>query len=44
MIEWIATKEDIPKLELLLDEDLIGIDSEWRPVLTLLHDPEPSIF
>ena len=33
-LEWIGTEEDVPKLEQLLEEPLIGVDSEWRPELT----------
>jgi hypothetical protein len=30
-VEWISTPEDIIKLNLLLTEKFIGVDSEWRP-------------
>lgn len=33
-LEWIGNDEDVPKLEALLEEPMIGIDSEWRPELT----------
>ncbi len=29
-LNWIATEEDIFKLESLLTETFIGIDSEWK--------------
>jgi hypothetical protein len=29
-VDWISHEQDIPKLECLLNEKLIGIDSEWR--------------
>jgi len=40
---WIETEEDIDKLDLLLDEEYIGIDSEWRPTLTQYHQTGPSL-
>jgi len=40
----ISTEEDVPKLEVLLNEPLIGMDSEWRPQLTMLHKTKPSLF
>lgn len=33
-LHWITTEEDVPQLELLLEDELIGVDSEWRPQLT----------
>ena len=33
-LEWIGTDEDVPKLEILLKDEFIGVDSEWRPQLT----------
>ena len=43
-LEWIGTEEDVPKLEQLLEEPLIGVDSEWRPELTQYHKTRPSLF
>jgi hypothetical protein len=34
----------VPKLEVLLKEPLIGVDSEWRPPLTQFHKTKPSLF
>ena len=33
-VEWIGKEEDVPKMEMLLNEELIGVDSEWRPQLS----------
>jgi len=33
-LEWIGTEEDVAKLEVLLEDEFIGVDSEWRPQLT----------
>jgi hypothetical protein len=33
-LEWIGTEEDVPKLAVLLEDEFIGVDSEWRPQLT----------
>jgi len=30
-VEWIGSEADVPKLEVLLEEEFIGVDSEWRP-------------
>lgn len=30
-VNWIGTEEDVPKLAILLDDEFIGVDSEWRP-------------
>ena len=43
-VEWIGTEEDVPKLEILLKDELIGVDSEWRPQLTQYHKTKPSLF
>lgn len=32
------------KLAILLDDEFIGVDSEWRPQLTQLHKTKPSLF
>jgi hypothetical protein len=42
-VEWIGTEADVPKLEALLAEPLIGVDSEWRPELTQYHRTRPSL-
>jgi len=36
-IEWVSEEGDIDKLDVLMDEQYIGIDSEWRPTLTQYH-------
>ena len=33
-VEWIGEEDDVPKLKELLEEPLIGMDSEWRPELS----------
>jgi len=33
-VHWIGTDADCEKLESLLSEEFIGVDSEWRPQLT----------
>jgi hypothetical protein len=43
-VEWIGTEEDVPKLEVLLQDELVGVDSEWRPQLTQYHKTKPSLF
>lgn len=43
-VEWIGTEDDVPKLKELLDEPLIGVDSEWRPELSQYHKTRPSVF
>lgn len=43
-VHWIGTEEDVPKLAILLDDEFIGVDSEWRPQLTQLHKTKPSLF
>ena len=43
-LEWIGSDEDVPKLEQLLEEPYIGVDSEWRPELTQYHRTRPSLF
>lgn len=43
-VEFISTIEDIPKLNALLTEPYIGVDSEWRPSLTKFHKTCPSLF
>ena len=30
-VEMISTEDDVQKLEVLLEEEFIGVDSEWRP-------------
>ena len=43
-LEWIGSEQDVPKLEQLLEEPFIGVDSEWRPELTQYHKTRPSLF
>ena len=43
-VEWIGKEDDVPKLKDLLEEPLIGIDSEWRPELSQYHRTRPSLF
>jgi hypothetical protein len=43
-VELIETDQDVPKLEILLQDELIGVDSEWRPQLTQMHKTKPSLF
>lgn len=30
-VTWIGTDDDVPQLEVLLKDEFIGVDSEWRP-------------
>lgn len=43
-VEWIGNEQDVPKLEILLQDELVGVDSEWRPQLTQYHKTKPSLF
>lgn len=43
-VEWIDCVEDLEKLDVLLKEPMIGVDSEWRPQLSKKHNPKPSLF
>jgi hypothetical protein len=43
-LDWIGTDQDCPKLEVLLNDEFIGVDSEWRPQLTQMHKTKPSLF
>jgi hypothetical protein len=43
-VEMIDTEEVVPKLAVLLEDEFIGVDSEWRPQLTQLHKTKPSLF
>ena len=43
-VTWIGTEEDCKKLEVLLEDAFIGVDSEWRPQLTQIHKTKPSLF
>ena len=43
-LDWIGTEEDVEKLEVLLNDEFIGVDSEWRPQLTQYHKTAPSLF
>ena len=42
-VEWVGTDEDVLKLEALLSEPLIGVDSEWLAELTQYHHTRPSL-
>ena len=41
---WIETENDVQRLSVLLNEEFIGVDSEWRPQLTQFHKTAPSLF
>ena len=43
-VDWVATEQDIPKLDQLLDEPYIGVDSEWRPAVVKFHKTNPALF
>lgn len=43
-VEWIGSEEDIDKLDYLLTQRYIGVDSEWRPALAKFHRTNPSLF
>lgn len=43
-VEWISKEEDIVKLDQLLTEQYIGVDSEWRPSMAKFHKTYPAIF
>jgi hypothetical protein len=43
-VEWIGTPQDINKLDALLTEPYIGVDSEWRPSLAKFHNTRPALF
>jgi len=43
-LEWITTEQDVSKLDVLLQDQFIGVDSEWRPQLTQYHKTKPSVF
>jgi hypothetical protein len=40
----VATDADVTKLAVLLNDEFIGVDSEWRPQLTQYHKTKPSLF
>lgn len=40
----ISSYEDLDKLDYLLTEQYIGVDSEWRPSLTKFHKTYPALF
>ena len=42
-VQWIGSEADVPLLEELLSEPLIGVDAEWRPELTSNHSTNPSL-
>lgn len=43
-LDWIGNDKDVEKLEVLMNDELIGVDSEWRPQLTQYHKTAPSLF
>ena len=43
-LEWIGSEVDVPKLAVLLSEEFIGIDAEWRSQMTQYHQTKPSLF
>jgi len=43
-VEWIGSPDDINKLDALLNEPYIGVDSEWRPSLAKFHHTKPALF
>jgi hypothetical protein len=43
-VEWIGSPDDINKLDVLLNEPYIGVDSEWRPSLAKFHNTKPALF
>jgi len=43
-VEWIGSPDDINKLDALLSEPYIGVDSEWRPSLAKFHNTKPALF
>ena len=43
-VEWVGTVDDIYKLDQLLKEPFIGVDTEWRPQLSKSHQTKPSLF
>ena len=43
-VQMISTVADIPKLNELLKEPFVGVDSEWRPSLTKFHKTAPALF
>lgn len=43
-VQWVGTEEDVQKMEVLLQDEFVGVDSEWRPQLTQYHKTKPSLF
>ena len=43
-VEWVGAVDEINKLDLLLKEPFIGVDTEWRPQMSRSHQPKPSLF
>ena len=43
-VDWVGTDADVTKLAVLLNDEFIGVDSEWRPQLTQYHKTKPSLF
>mmetsp|Transcript_22294 Transcript_22294/g.34490 ORF Transcript_22294/g.34490 Transcript_22294/m.34490 type:complete len:170 (+) Transcript_22294:1036-1545(+) len=42
-VHTIATEKEVPLLRLLLNEPLVGVDSEWRPQLSQYNKTKPSL-
>jgi len=42
-IEWVKEKDSISKLEALLEERFIGVDSEMRPEMSQFHKTNPAL-
>lgn len=43
-VEMISTLAEINKLDILLAEKYIGVDSEWRPAIVKFHQSKPALF
>lgn len=43
-VDWVGTDDDVSKMAILLEDEFVGVDSEWRPQLTQLHKTKPSLF
>jgi hypothetical protein len=41
--DWITDEKDVERLSILMSEEFIGVDSEWRPQLTQFHKTAPSL-
>ena len=31
IVEWVGTDDDVSKMAVLLEDEFVGVDSEWRP-------------